>query len=287
MLVDDGTYVIGHRATDPQTGIFRDEGVMLENGWCQDKVLRPENHDNVQEFYSRKPPFLATLVAGEYWLLKHGLGWDLRDRRFSVVRVILFTVNWLPFLIYLGLLARLADRFGRTDWGRLYVLAAACLGTFVLPFLMTFNNHTIAAFTVVFALYPAVRLWDGESRAGWLFALSGFFAGFTACTDLPAASFAAALLVVLLWRASWRTLLFFVPAALVPVAIFFLTNYLALGRLTPAYGEFGGPWYEYAGSPWQKPEPGHEKHGIDWAGNYETRRNTPSISCWGITASSR
>jgi hypothetical protein len=45
------------------------------------------------------------------------------------------------------------------------------------------------------------------------------------------------------------------------------TNYLALGQLRPAYNEFGGPWYEFAGSYW-KIDPGQVKHGIDWA--YQT-----------------
>ena len=48
--------------------------------------------------------------------------------------------------------------------------------------------------------------------------LAGLTAGFTACTELPATAFAAGLGVYLLWRWPARTLAFFVPAALVPVA---------------------------------------------------------------------
>ena len=70
------------------------------------------------------------------------------------------------------------------------------------------------------------------------------------------------LFLVLFIKSPGRTLAFFVPAALVPVAAFFLTNYLALGTWRPAYGEFGGPWYEYEGSYWGDPS---RHHGIDWA----------------------
>src|SRR5262249_16491348 len=37
-----------------------------------------------------------------------------------------------------------------------------------------------------------------------------------------------------------------------------------LGQWRPAYSEFGGSWYEFAGSYW-KLDPGQVRHGIDWA----------------------
>ena len=69
-LVDNGTYVIGRR--DPSlvtsTNRYGDEGIVQEEGWPTiDKVLIPETN----LFYSSKPPFLPTILAGEYWLLKH------------------------------------------------------------------------------------------------------------------------------------------------------------------------------------------------------------------------
>jgi hypothetical protein len=264
-LVDDGTYVIGHRDR-PAPGAYHDRGIIVEDGWKSiDKVLRPDT----QDFYSSKPPFLATLVAGEYWLLKQALGWSIVEQRWEVVRTILMTVNWLPMIAYLALLSRLVDRLGTTDWGRLYVMTAASIGTFLSSFAITLNNHSVATCTALFALAPALRIWYGGERRPALYALAGFFAGFTACSELPALSFAAALLVLLGWRAPGRTLAAFVPAALLPVLFFFATNYLAIGRFTPAYGEFGGPWYEYEGSHWARDDA--PKRGIDWAGLKETK----------------
>jgi hypothetical protein len=288
-LVDDGTYVIGHRnyktvvpsavallaapdslqaATLGAAG-QQDTGIITEDGWKTiDKVLRPETGD----FYSSKPPFLATLVAGLYWLLKHLLGWSITGNTWEVVRTILLVVNGLPFLVYLLLLARLAERYGVSDWGRLYVVTAACFATLVTPFLTTLNNHTVGTFCALFALYPAVRIWsareEGARPPAYLFLLAGFFAAFTACVELPAAALAAALFGALLARAAARTLAFFVPAAAIPLAIFLLTNWLAIGQLRPAYSEFGGPWYEYEGSHWSNPA---HKTGIDFARNVEGR----------------
>ena len=84
-------------------------------------------------------------MAGEYWLLKHGLGWSITEQPWLVVGTIVLTVNWLSWLVYLLLLARLIELFGGSDWGRLYVLAAACFATLMTPFLISINNHTVAA----------------------------------------------------------------------------------------------------------------------------------------------
>jgi hypothetical protein len=205
------------------------------------------------------------------------------DQRWAVVRVLVWTFNILPLIVYLALLARLAECYGGTDWGRLYMLAAAGFGTLVTPFLITFNNHTVAASSVVVALYAGLRVWSGEGEGGVpeagrpggpaprsLFVLAGFFAGFTACNELPATAFAVGLLVLLGLRAPGRTLLYFVPAAAVPVAVLLLSNYLELGQLRPAYEEFNSPWYTYEGSHWRR-TPGTVMRGIDWARDKETR----------------
>jgi hypothetical protein len=266
-LVDNGTYAIGHRDIDPVTRTFVDRGIITEDGWKTiDKVLRPET----QDFYSSKPPLLATLVAGEYWLLKNLMGWSITENRWEVVRTILLTVNGLVFLLYLMLLAQIVEQFGTSDWGRLYVLAAGGFATFVTTFAVTLNNHTVAASCTLFALYPALQIWYQGARNPGLFLVTGFFAGFTAVNELPAASFAAALLFLLFLRAPSRTLLLCVPAAALPVAAALWTNYLAVGQLRPAYGEFGGPWYEFEGSYW-KIDPGQVRHGIDWAYQTESR----------------
>jgi hypothetical protein len=163
-LVDDGTYVIGRR--DPSLASpknkYGDTGIVFEDGWGSiDKVMRPET----SEFYSSKPPLLPTLVAGEYWLLKHVFGWSIVSDRWLVIRTILFTVNALPFLLYLVLLTRLLERLGMTDWGRLFVFSAGCFGTFLTTFAITLNNHTIAACTALFAIYPALRIWESASKS--------------------------------------------------------------------------------------------------------------------------
>jgi hypothetical protein len=264
-LVEESTYVIGHQDIGPAPSEYKDRGIVAKDGWGTiDKVRDPETHD----FYSSKPPLLPTLLAGECWILKK-FGLSIVDDRWIVMRVVLLTVNALPWLFYLLFLARLVECFGTTDWGRIFVMAAACFGTLITPFLNTLNNHTIAACFVLFALYPVMMSFRSPLTCMQALA-AGFFAGFAACNELPASSFLAVAFGLLLWREPRRTLLYFLPAALIPIGAFFLTNYLAIHQWRPAYGEFGGAsgWYEYPGSHWNP----DNKIGIDWASTKENVR---------------
>ncbi|CAN5434981.1 hypothetical protein BH10PLA2_BH10PLA2_06750 [soil metagenome] len=263
-LVENGTYAIGKReftGPDPEKD-FKDSGICFQDGWVTiDKILHPETH----EFYSSKPPLLPTILAGEYWLIQRGLGWSFDDqnKRFWIVRTMLFSINWLPFVLSLIVFSRMIERVGVTDWGRMYGMASACFGTLVMAFNISLNNHTIAFWMSIFALAPALSILLDGRRDAWLFAVSGLFSGLMATTELPAASLMALLFVLLLWQAPGRTLGLFLPAMLIPLGAFFLTNYLALGEWKPAYEKFGTPWYEYAGSHWRV-QAGEVKSGIDF-----------------------
>ena len=303
-LVDEGTYVIGRRSRPRDiagaVGMVNDgapvaimaaqaacvvefsgdHGIIFEDGWQSlDKVLRPDT----LEFYSSKPPLLSTLIAGLYWLLEKLLGWTLTTHPAAVVRTILVVVNIVPLVIYLHLIARLADSFGRTEWGRVFVVAAAAFATLVSPFVITLNNHTIATYFVLFTLACVVAIWRRVPRGrGGLaegseilparyFVAAGLLASFAVCNELPALAFAAAVFVLLLYWAPRRTLILFLPGAAVPAIAFFATNYAAIGQMRPAYSEFGGPWYEYAGSYWIAPPSGQVRRGIDFAYTQESR----------------
>jgi hypothetical protein len=278
-LVDRGTWVVGRH--DPQTG--EDSGIIFEDGWGSvDKMRNPIT----LEYYSTKPPLLTFLVACEYWLLKNTFGWSLDDETcFAVVRVCLVTFNLLPFVVYLWLLVRLTEQWGTTDWGRIFVVAAACFGTMMLPFLISLNNHTLATCSVVVAVNATTRILsspsplpsppgggEGRVRGSWRwFVLAGFFAGFTAANELPAAAFACGLALLLLPRFPRQTLLAFVPAAVVPAAAVLALNYAQLGEFDLGYSKFNTEWYQYEGSHWRS-SPENHKRGIDSAKYEEDKK---------------
>jgi hypothetical protein len=246
-LVETGTYAIGSREENAD-GTYRDVGIVSQSGWgTVDKVLHPVT----RQFYSSKPTLLPTLLAGEYWVLRQALDWHFRRDRPAITRTILITINLLPFVFYLILFARLIERLGTTDWGRLFVFTTACFGTFVSGYLGSLNNHTVAATGGLFAVYHCLRIHLDDDRRWWRFLLAGLFAGWTLCNELPAAALAAGLMVWLMWLSPRDTLRYAMPAMVLPVAAYLFTQYLALGSVLPTYGH--ERWYRFAGSYWLNP----------------------------------
>lgn len=217
-----------------ERGTYQIDEIIKQPGWDTIDKVRFQEH-----FYSSKPPLLSTIVAGVYWLLKQTFGLDLVTKTHETVHAILLLVNWVPWIVALGLIAAMVERYGQTDWSRLFVVVTAALGTFLTPFLITFNNHNVAASSVVFALAPALAIVLDGRRDGWRFALAGFWGAFTVCNELPACAFGAILFVTLVWKAPRETLFYFVPAALVPLIGFFVTNWLCTGGIMPFYASFG------------------------------------------------
>jgi hypothetical protein len=216
--------------------------------------------------YSTKPPLLPTLIAGAYWCVARTTGWNLLDDTPLVSRILLCIVNLLPMTVYLVVLACIVERYARTNTARFFILVAAASATFLTTFQVTLNNHNVAAASVLFALYPAMRiLIDGKRSAGY-FMLSGFFAAFACTNELPAALFGVSLFALLLSKSPVRTVAFFVPAALVPLAAFFITNYVATGMIQPIYTLFGTDAYlrnpDGSAGYWDNPQ------GIDKGGDH-------------------
>lgn len=299
-LIDHGTFIIGERdrgllepsaasllaattplealtlaATGREVRIRSTRCTWQEDSWepgwdTVDKALDPAT----QKFYSTKPPLLPVLVAGLYWLLQLLTGWTLATNVWEVVKTLLIVVNVVPFALYLWLFAGLVERFVRDDWSKLYLFVAACFGTLVTPFLVTLNNHTVATFSVLFALYPALSILtprspaDGQKPPLYLFGLAGLFAAFAACNELPALAFTAGLGFVLLLRYPVRTLVAFVPAAAIPIAALLFLNYVQIGSIVPIYARVDTIWYKYEGSHWAYPPGTHR--GIDYAKYHES-----------------
>jgi hypothetical protein len=269
-LVEEGTFVIGKRVDDPTSKKgYRDEGVLFTDGFkTVDNMMNPQT----REFYSTKPPLMTCAMAGEYWLLKQLFGWHLMKDRWEVVCTILITFNVIPFGIYLLVLARVIDRLGTSDWGKIFVFASACVGTFLMTFMNTINNHLPAAFCILFAVAPLLKpRLDGKGIGTTSILISGFFASLAACLDLPAASFAGLMGLWILYQSrNWKNIFPLILAAAIPIGMFFTTNYQALGEFNIGYSKFGTEWYNYDGSHWNKQKEYEEgkipkPRGIDFA----------------------
>ncbi|MDA1016671.1 MAG: hypothetical protein O3A00_19710, partial [Planctomycetota bacterium] len=246
-LVDEGTYEI--------------DDVITDAGWNTIDKVRHEGH-----FYSSKPALFPTMVAGVYWAVQQVTSWipeETKPGEFTyaawtlqkdteiVSHIILIVVNLIPMVIAWILLACLLERYAVANWTRIFILATAIFSTFLTTFLVTLNNHTIAACSLVYALYFTLRI-VADGQWNWkYYAAAGFFAAFTCTSELPAALFGAWLFFYL-GTHSWKTTFkAFVPAALIPLAAFFCVNYESTGGWKPFYMYYGTEKYmhEYEGQP--------------------------------------
>ncbi len=221
--------------------------VTEEPGWDTIDMVKHHGH-----LYSSKPPLLPTLIAIPYWLIHQTTGATLGTHPYAIGRTLLILVNVVPLVVGFALLARLVERFGTTDWGRVFVMGTATFGTFLTTFAVVLNNHLPGAVCALVTLYAAVRIWFDGRRRLVDFAIAGAFGALLVTNELPALALLALLGAALLWKAPRPTLLAFVPAVLVVAAAFFGTNWYAHRSLRPPYmhrspieqgaGATGQPW---------------------------------------------
>jgi hypothetical protein len=259
----------------------------------QDKVLREpkggSGPSSGKHFYSSKPALLPTLIAGLLYPARIATGvpldrvvLQLRQERWTqkadpdspnkvkgvletpkdpakwpayifYFKPIVVLLNVVPYAIFLVLFLRRLDRLALGDWTWFFCLIAAAFGTYLLPFTQTLNNHTVAAWSVFFAIYAFLRIWDDGVVSAWRFATAGFFAAFAAANELPALAMLPLLFCLLAVRYPRSAILYFIPGALIPIAAFMASQYAVFGELKVAYESFGTDEYLYEGSLWKTP----------------------------------
>jgi hypothetical protein len=243
-LGDEGTYVLDNVIFDKNGNRVR--------GWHTIDLVRHRGADGQEHYYSSKPTLLTTLLAGEYWIVKQITGATLAEQPGYVSRIMLVLTNVLPMVAALVVLAGLIDRYGTTDWGRIFAVAAACFGTFLTTFSVTLNNHTVAAISLVAAIAVTLPIFADDRREWWRFAAAGLSFGFLAANELPALSILVFVGIALAWKSPPRTLVAFLPSAAAIAAAALITNYIAHGdwRTPYAHRSPGDNWYDYPGSYW-------------------------------------
>jgi hypothetical protein len=203
-----------------------------------DKVLR--RHD--QKTISSKPPLLPTVMAGFVKIVRPIVGQpftkDLRIPDKPTVpgsiniygKLCLWVFQILPFLGVLWLYRRFLDSLSLPGSIWVVSLMTAGLGTFVTGYLVTLNNHVVAATAALAAGYHLRAIIALNQRAAWRFALTGLLLGWTAANELPAGlwvALATIVLVIVDWK---KTFACFLPPLALVTAAFFLTNYWAIGN---------------------------------------------------------
>src|SRR5690606_11738831 len=134
---------------------------------------------------------------------------------YEIGRGLLLLINVVPLVIMYLSLASVLDRYGSHDWARIFIMGAATLGTFLTTFAVVLNNHLPAAVSVMLTLDATLRIWLSDDRRLRWFILAGLAGAFGVTNDLPVLAFTAATGVILLWTDWRKTLIGYVPAALV------------------------------------------------------------------------
>ena len=238
-LVEHGTYAIDDIIYQGFTYDKDGDGYVDYGDWYTLDRVRHTDRNGELRTYSSKPTLFPTLLAGEYWVIHSLTGTTLGEEPFYIGRIMLMLTNVLPMVFYLFVIAYIVDQWGRTDYGRIFTVAAGAFATFLPTFSVTINNHLPAAISCSLAVLAALKIWyDGDHRWFW-FVASGLFGAFTAANELPALSFLCMLTAALLWKAPWKTLLIHVPAAAVVVVGAIGTNYLAHNDWRTPYAHRG------------------------------------------------
>jgi len=216
-------------------GTFEIDQVIVDRRWDSIDKVRHIGRDGKQHYYSSKPPLYPTLLAGQYWLIKHGLGVEISQHPFYVARMMLIVTHGLLLLLLFWVLWQVVRRYSETPWGAIFIFASGTLATFLTTFSVTLNNHLPGATFAAIAFYCGLRIWvDGRVELRYFF-MAGFAGAFCAANELPALSLFGLLGGVLLIRHPRQTLLAGVPGAVIVGVAFFATNYIAHDSLRPPY----------------------------------------------------
>jgi hypothetical protein len=254
MRVPGAPYAIDKVIDAKLVGEKGKEKLRMRPGWDTIDLVFHNGH-----YYSSKPPLESTLLAAEYWAIYHATGKSLGTHPYEIGRFMLITINGACLLLVFVFTARLVERLGTSDWGRIFVMACCVFGTFLITFAATITNHLPAAACTAVLLDALVRIWfDGDRRA-WSFFVAGFFSALLAANEIPAGLLSALVTLILFCVSARKTLFAYLPPALLVTAAFFATNWIAVHDLKPAQMHRGGSdnWYDYPGSYWKA------KQGID------------------------
>src|SRR5688572_17617945 len=83
-LVEHGTYAI--------------DEVIAQPGWDTIDMVKHKDRNGEEHLYSSKPPLLATIMAGEYWVIHKLTGATLGTHPYEIGRFMLLTIN-VPLML--------------------------------------------------------------------------------------------------------------------------------------------------------------------------------------------
>lgn len=239
-LVEDGTWFIDRPVEEPPVSFEQD---------TIDKVVVNGR------MLSSKPPVLSLLMAGEYWVLKHTVGWEL-DRPEDtnrLVRVMATTLVGMAYVLALVFFAKTLRLFVGDPLIRMLLLFCLAFCTQLWGYSTQINNHVPAAAMLTVAVFLGLGLsWGDLAPKWWRFLLFGVAGGLVPTLDMPATIFVVAVGAYLLVSHPRRTLTWALVGAAVPLALHCGILHATTGSFLPV--QLNKAAYLYEASYWRNPQ---------------------------------
>ncbi|MEM9646002.1 MAG: hypothetical protein AAF989_13515 [Planctomycetota bacterium] len=261
-LVEDGTFAI-----DRQMKLVDEKG---RRHWQSIDRVQHRGEDGRRHDYSSKPPLFPVMVSWLYWGARQATGMTLTEQPVYLTRCLLALVN-LPLLaVFFLATIGCVEKMGIGDLGKRFSAVATCLGTMLLPFSVSLNNHLPAASATALTTWlflvlaerrrtavgttktekaknmsaddKAVPAPSAKPLSGWsdavFLGLAGVSAGFVAANELPGLSMVGLWWLLFAWL-GWRSWLFYSLGVATVLVAFLSTNWIAHQSLRPPYAHRG------------------------------------------------
>jgi hypothetical protein len=123
-----------------------------------------------EHFISSKPPTLATIGAGVYWVYQQLTGKTIGRNEGDVVRLVSFFTGGVGHLLFLVYFYRLCRMLLKRELAILACMAGASFAYLGVAYATHINNHSTGAALAVCGLYYAIRIrqGDGARPRHWL-----------------------------------------------------------------------------------------------------------------------
>lgn len=228
------------------------QSIVEQHSLAIDKSILPLAVDIIKingKTYSDKPPMLAIIGSGVYFILYHLFGLTFTENYQTVYYWITFVLVVIPFGLICFVLNNLFRLFGIELKKRIYLFLFSWLGTIMLPFSTTFTNHLLAAATATGALHYLIQsILPTQPLLRKTVLKLSFFSALTFTLDLPAGGLLLLAFAFIFFLNHHRVsdILWFTLGSLPPLAIHFAVNYAVTGGFLPAY--LHQEYYQYPGS---------------------------------------
>lgn len=199
-------------------------------------------------FYSDKPPLPAIMGAAVYFILKNIWGINLSNNlELTYYLVTLITVGILSCIGLVYFHKILIEIFEIEEaWANITTFLAAT-GSLILPYSLTFNNHSLAAVFLIVSLYYLLKFEKSEGTMNII--LCGFSVSLAGNIDITCFLFIPFYLVFLISKSIKSGSLFVISCIPLLVSYFGLNIYLSGSIVPPA---MNAALWEYPGSLFSK-----------------------------------